>query len=113
MDNDQKEAFRIHITRQIKALKRDIQAFALNTRPVAPDNAIGRLTRVAAMNNKSIHAAALHTCENRLVRLELTLTRLYESDFGYCQMCEEPIPHQRLMIMPETDYCVHCAEKMD
>ncbi|MBW1833433.1 MAG: TraR/DksA C4-type zinc finger protein [Deltaproteobacteria bacterium] len=33
-----------------------------------------------------------------------------DPDFGLCCECEEPIPFARLMIMPESDLCVKCAE---
>lgn len=112
MNSDQKEALRKQILTKIKAVKEDIASYKLSTRPVAPDNAIGRLTRMEAMNSKSINEAALRASKNRLVKLEQTLTMLYNDDFGYCKHCEEPIPLARLMILPEADFCVHCAERV-
>lgn len=112
MDRDQKETLHNHILQKIKAVKADIASYKLSTQPVAPDNAIGRLTRLEAMNSKSINEKALLTARNRLVKLEQALTMLYNNDFGYCKHCEEPIPFERLLILPEADFCVHCAERM-
>jgi DnaK suppressor protein len=42
--------------------------------------------------------------------MERALTMIDDPDFGLCHECEEPIPFARLMIMPESDLCVKCAE---
>jgi DnaK suppressor protein len=42
--------------------------------------------------------------------MERALTMIDDPDFGLCCECEEPIPFARLMIMPESDLCVKCAE---
>lgn len=110
MDDEQRELLRKQILKKIKMVKSDIQSYKQMTKPVSPDNAIGRLTRMEAMNSKSISAAALHTSKQQLIELETALTMLYEADFGYCKNCEEPIPLARLMIMPEAQFCVHCAQ---
>ena len=112
MDADQIETLRKHILERIEDVKGDIKSYALNTKPVAPDNAIGRITRMEAINSKSINEAALRTSKERLVKLECAVTMLYDDDFGYCKACEEPIPYARLMIVPETVFCVQCAERM-
>lgn len=113
MNPEQIEQLRRHITEMIKSVKADIASYVQITKPISPDNAIGRLTRVEAMNSKSINEAALRMSENRLERLERALTLLYDPDFGFCAECEEPIPFPRLMIMPEAEYCVACAEKLN
>jgi len=82
------------------------------TQPVAPDVAIGRLTRMDAISNKSINEAALREAQNTLAKLQWALKMIDRPGFGLCRECEEPIPVARLMIMPETDMCVECAEEM-
>ena len=111
MDADQIKALHKHILEKIEDVKGDIKSYKLNAKPVAPDNAIGRLTRLEAMNSKSINEAALRTSKEGLVKLERALNMLSAPDFGYCMACEEPIPYARLMIVPETVFCVHCAQK--
>jgi hypothetical protein len=34
-------------------------------------------------------------------------------DFGICEECEEPIPIERLLIVPEADMCVNCQSEME
>ena len=111
MDARQKEILTRHIQETIAGLKADIDAYKGLTQPIAPDDAIGRLTRMEAINSKSINEAALGRARNKLSRLEQTLRKVDDPDFGWCRECEEPIPFARLMAMPESDLCVACAEK--
>jgi DnaK suppressor protein len=99
------------IHEKIKATKKDIKSFEALTRPISPDNAIGRLTRMDAINSRSINEAALQKAKQSLSQLEHSLIRLKDPDFGLCIECEEQIPLGRLRIMPETRLCVKCAEK--
>ncbi|MBC2715125.1 MAG: conjugal transfer protein TraR [Desulfobacteraceae bacterium] len=112
MKNEQKEKFRRHITDKIQSLKKDIISYKELTRPIAPDNAIGRISRMEAINSKSINEEALRKTENSLVKLEHALKIIDDEDFGICIECDDPIPFARLMILPETNLCVVCAEKL-
>jgi RNA polymerase-binding transcription factor len=100
-----------HIREKIESLKKNIISYKQLTRPIAPDNAIGRLTRMEAISSKSINEAALSRAKQTLSTLERVLKTINDSDFGLCSECEEPIPFERLMIVPETNMCVECAEK--
>ena len=111
MNYDQKETLANHIQKTIGELKEDIEAYKVLTLPIAPDDAIGRLTRMGAINSKSINEAALRKARDKLSRLERTLRNIHHPDFGLCQACEEPIPFARLMAMPESNLCVACAGK--
>jgi len=111
MNTDQKETLTNHIRKTIAELKEDINAFKALTQPIAPDDSIGRLTRMEAINSKSINEAALGKSRNKLSRLERIIRDIDDPDFDLCQACEEPIPFARLMAMPESELCVACAEK--
>jgi DnaK suppressor protein len=111
MNISQKKTLIGHIQKTIAGLKADIDAYKGLTQPIAPDDSIGRLTRMEAINSKSINEAALRRARNTLSRLERTLRKVDDPDFGLCRECEEPVPFARLMAMPESDLCVACAEK--
>ncbi|MBW2193091.1 MAG: TraR/DksA C4-type zinc finger protein [Deltaproteobacteria bacterium] len=111
MTGIEREKLENHIREKIHILKKDIVSYKALTRPIAPDDALGRLTRMDAISSKSINEAALRKTENRLFGLKRTLKRIDEPDFGLCATCEEPIPFARLIIIPETLFCVECAEK--
>lgn len=79
------------------------------TKPIAPENAIGRVSRMDAINNKSVNEAALIKAEQKLKNLEITLSNLNEPDFGICAKCHNNIPIGRIMLMPHSRFCVNCA----
>ncbi len=79
------------------------------TQPIEPDCAIGRVSRMDAINNKSVNEAALRTAEDKLKNINIALERIDDEAFGLCISCGEPIAIQRLVIMPESSKCVRCA----
>ena len=112
MENDQKVQLKENIKKKIKAVKEDIANYELLIKPISPDNAIGRLTRMDAINSKSINEAAQEKSKNTLSQLERALAGIDNPDFGLCRECEEQIPFARLMILPEANLCVECAEEL-
>ncbi|MCF7807945.1 MAG: TraR/DksA C4-type zinc finger protein [Candidatus Marinimicrobia bacterium] len=79
------------------------------TQPIAPDAAIGRLSRMEALNNKSVNEHLLQKTQAKLQKLESSLKRVEREDYGKCRSCNEPIPVGRLMMLPESEKCVNCA----
>ncbi|MBU1170673.1 MAG: TraR/DksA C4-type zinc finger protein [Proteobacteria bacterium] len=112
MKNDQKVLLKETIEKKLLAIKENIVSYEQLIKPISPDNAIGRITRMEAINSKSINEAALTTAKNTRSRLEQALANIDDPDFGVCQECEEPIPFARLAIMPESGLCVRCAENI-
>ena len=54
-------------------------------------------------------AAALETrMLDRHQVLVSALRRLEEGTYGVCLACDNPIPYGRLLVMPDTAYCVRC-----
>lgn len=104
---------RAKIKEEIARLDGDIQRLREVSKPVAPDNAIGRLSRMDAINSKSINEANLRSAQERLVNLKKTLLRIDHEDFGCCIECDESIPLLRLLAIPENALCVACAGKRD
>jgi len=113
LETDKIEKLKNHIKEKIEDLKKAIKSYQTLTRPISPDNAIGRLSRMDAINSKSINEAALNKALSTLPKLEHALTMIDDPDFGFCRECEEPIPFARLMVMPESDLCVQCTEAME
>jgi DnaK suppressor protein len=97
------------IEKKIKATELAITDYKEMTQPVAPENSIGRLSRMDAINNKSVMEAALREAESKLIRLRESLQKLDSDDFGLCIQCKEPIPFNRLKAMPDANRCMNCA----
>ena len=110
MDKEERQQFAGKIQTAITTTEKDITALEQLTKPIAPDNAIGRLSRMEAMNSKSINEAALTTARQKLGRLKFALTNLDSDDFGICMECGDPIPMARILAMPESAHCVNCAD---
>ena len=87
----------------------DIIELEEQNKPISPENSIGRISRMDAINNKSIVDAALRTTKEKLQKLERALANSLDPNFGLCTRCGNPIPEGRLMLMPEATHCVQCA----
>ncbi len=112
MENQQRLKLEENIKEKLETINKTIESYEQLTKPVAPDNAIGRITRMEAINSKSMNEASLKRARITRAKLERALARIGTPDFGLCRACEEPIPFARLMILPETELCVKCAENM-
>ena len=79
------------------------------TKPIEPENAIGRISRMDAIHNKSVTEAALRQAEEKLKKLKFALSKVDDPDFGLCVKCKKPIPLGRILIMPQSRTCVNCS----
>ncbi len=104
-----KNDLQIKINSKIISLTNEIKELRLIAKPIAPENAIGRISRMDAINNKSINDRMLRKAEEKLKGLEMALSRLKDSDFGKCVQCKNWINEQRILLMPEVIKCVNCA----
>ena len=97
------------IYEQISKTEESITQYEDMAKPVAPENSIGRVSRMDAINNKSVNDAALRKAETKLNGLKSALDRLQDSDFGLCVRCNNEIPLGRILLMPHARTCVNCA----
>lgn len=104
-----KDEIRERIAAEIAKTRAQVIEYRALTKPVAPDDAIGRVSRMDAINNKSVNEAALRKAEHKLDQLEKVEARIDKPDFGLCRKCGQPIPIERILYRPESTRCVHCA----
>lgn len=109
MKASEQEEMKQVILDKMEDTKQEIEQLEELTKPVEPDNAYGRLSRMDAINNKTINDAALREQKSRLQKLERALVKLKEDNYGNCVKCGDPIPLGRLKFMPWTTKCVKCA----
>lgn len=74
---------------------------------------VGRLSRMDAMQQQAMAVAKLSTYKRQLRQVVAALGRLDNGDYGFCKVCDEPIPFARLQIRPETEYCLKCQARAD
>lgn len=109
MTPEEKATLQEAIKKKITKTEADILEYKELSQPVAPDVSIGRITRMDAINNKSVAEAALREAENKLIRLKNALANIESKSFGICIKCHAEIPFKRLLIMPESIKCVNCS----
>ena len=109
LSHEEKEKVRIAIQRKAKQLDKRIEEYRELTKPIPPSEAIGRVSRMDAINNKSVNEAALRQAEKQRQGLNRALQRLDDDRFGLCIRCGMPIPTGRLLLMPGALTCVRCA----
>ena len=111
MNSTQKNKIRSKIHENINATKLEIEDLTLLTQPISPENAIGRVSRMDAINNKTINDRALLKAKEKLRKLIIAISRVEEEDFGICRSCNGEIQVGRLLLMPESNTCIKCASK--
>ena len=99
-----------NILDEIAKTEKLIEEYKDLTKPVEPDCAIGRISRMDAINNKSVTEASLRQAEEKLRNLKRVLSRVGTKDFGICIKCGRPIPEGRILYRPESLSCVNCAK---
>ena len=109
MTDQEKDELKSIIDEQIESTKEEIIELIELTKPITLDNSIGRLSRMDAINNKTINEKALRDKKQTLQKLGRALERYDDGKLGTCLKCGEEIPFGRLKIMPYTTRCVKCA----
>ena len=97
------------IVEEISKTKLNIKEYKNLNIPMAPDNSIGRVSRMDAINNRSVVDVALRKAKLRLKNLQITEKEIEHKDFGICIRCKKDIPLGRLLLVPESKKCVQCA----
>jgi DnaK suppressor protein len=100
------------IKAEIESTQETIETFRELTKPISPENAIGRVSRMDAINNKGVNDSTLNKAELKLKNLEIALTKINEPDFGKCRLCKSQIPIGRILLLPQITICVNCASRL-
>ncbi|MDH6521687.1 DnaK suppressor protein [Streptomyces sp. SAI-135] len=73
-----------------------------------------RLTQLRAIEEarpnaeEQVISAQKDTVRRVLTEVEAAVARVRDGSYGICRACAEPIPVERLEILPYTPYCVPC-----
>lgn len=108
MSPEEKKVFRENLHLEIDHCTQSIEGLQEFLKPIAPNVAIGRLSRMEALSEKGIRVENLRTESQRLQQLKRALERLDEESFGRCANCNQAIPKQRLLAVPASRLCVQC-----
>ena len=112
MDKTQLKSIEEKLLSEITSTQKKLNEYAELCKPIAPENSIGRISRMDAINNKSVVEAALREAKNKIQQLKVMQKKIKDTDFGICNKCAKPIPFERLIIQPHSKFCVICANKI-
>ena len=110
MESEEIKKIKDQLLKELISTKSKIAEYTDLSRPIAPENAIGRVSRMDAINNKSIVEAALREAKHKFNQLKIIERKIEESDYGVCLNCKKNIPFGRLIIRPHSQHCVNCAK---
>lgn len=113
MEESRKNELKDIIKKQISETASGLKGLKESIKPISPDNAIGRLTRMEAINEKSVAEAAFRQAEEKLAQLKNVLERIDQEEFGLCAECEEEISWARLKAIPYGPVCMSCLSNTD
>ena len=98
------------LARQIELTRTKIAGYEQASAPVTPDDAIGRVSPHGRhQQQKRRGGPALRTARSKLDRLLLMQDNLDDPNLGLCRRCGREIPVGRVLLLPESPYCVRCA----
>ena len=109
MEQDQQKQVQQKVKEEIDKTIRAIADYKDMTVPEGLDDAVGRISRMDAINNKSVTQAALRQAEEKLKKLKYVELQLGKDGFGKCVRCGQQIPIGRIILMPQSVHCVNCA----
>ena len=89
----------------------EIKTLEDKTQPISPENSLGRISRMDAINNKGVAEFSLRQAKRRLNAVNVWLSKHGTDGFGKCARCKNEIPFKRLMFMPHGLKCMRCANK--
>lgn len=111
LSEEQQQELKRKILTKLSRIEDDIVYLEEATKPISPENAIGRISRMDAINNKSVAENTLRTSKDTLGKLKEALDNIGSETFGKCQKCQGEIKFQRLLFMPESRRCTTCARQ--
>ncbi len=111
MTKEQLHDIKEKIIHDLDTLAREIAELEVLIRPISPECALGDLARFELMNDQRISEKTLKEALIRKNRLEYALRKINTPEYGHCKECEEEIPIERLLILPESDLCIECASQ--
>ncbi len=111
MTKEERSELLLKINEKIIQAQAEIAHLEETTKPIAPENSLGRISRMDAINNKGVAEAALRSSQKKLNKLKLASSMIDQAGFGKCTMCKNKIATARLMYMPESQRCINCADR--
>lgn len=95
------------VLNEIKKTENTIKRLQELSKPITSTDAIGRVSRMNAINNQTVISVPLNNAEVKLVQLHKVLPQIGTDEFGKCQ---KSIALGRILSRPQSLLCVRCAK---
>lgn len=109
MTQEEKSLLQEKMKEEVINLSREIESLKEMVKPEPQGNEVGRVSKMDAINNKSVMQSSLNTKVKRLKSLTIKLENIDNETFGNCANCSTPININRLLYRPESSLCIRCA----
>ena len=109
MTEEQLTHLRSIMISRIEAIEASLAEDDPESKPVAPDVAIGRLSRLESMQSQQMNLAQQRRQQEERELLKNALDRIDKGSYGTCAYCLSPISYERLEAMPDAVVCMSCA----
>lgn len=112
MDPDEQAHYRPKLEELARTLRRHLVGSNEASAPVSPDRAIGRLTRLEALQAQQVALEIRRRAQQQLQRIEHALELIRQGRYGSCARCGGDIGNERLNAAPDTFLCVSCVARL-
>lgn len=96
------------IKAKIEATNEHIASLEFSIQQIPQLDEIDKASRSEAIDYKRKCEADIRKSMKKLSEYEVALKRVDAPGFGICIECDKPIQITKLMLIPETMYCVRC-----
>ncbi len=109
MTSEQSAYYRDRLKNLQDEIRNSLDNSSGDTDVVEIDTAIGRLSRMDAMQNQQLALELKRRKEQRLQRIGHALKNLEKGSYGVCGKCKQSIDENRLEVQPDAVMCIRCA----
>jgi DnaK suppressor protein len=102
--------FKELLLKKKEKLEGALKSLKESSKPVDLNSAIGRVTRIDALEKREINLYNKRQFEDVLTLVDQALQRIKIKSYGVCPRCEEEIERKRLLAMPEAIFCINCQK---
>ena len=102
---------RLKINDDLASLEFELKALSSQLQPIVPDCSLGDLLRSEMMHDQEVLNSTYIEAKKRYNSLLYAQRHLDDENYGLCVDCDEAIAFERVLLMPESRYCVRCAKE--
>ena len=120
MDIATKSKIKRVVKKQILELRQQVNLSEVSAQTVELDQTLtGRVSRIDAIQQQKMAQSSFARDQKRLLKLKEVLVRLSkggdagDQEYGRCEECDEEIAIARLLVKPESNYCITCQQMLE